>query len=157
MKLSAGIFVFSAISLQSPGIVEEKQNALLIPSPTINLSPAKLPSVSRYRDLYEGIVIDQTVTRNGQEFYRFFVSSWRDKPLSDRYTVSVKEQPSVRFGSQIFISYGTRRVFQGQISTNKIQVKSLSDTAVEIAYEAVTEGEMKRLLFKDLDVGQDEI
>lgn len=112
---------------------------------------------SKSSDLYEGIVIDQTLTKNGQEFYRFFLGNWRDQPLADRYTVSVREQPSARFGSQVHVSFGTRRVFQGQLPLNRSQVKILAESAAETTYQAVTEGEMQRLLFKDPDVGQDEI
>jgi curli production assembly/transport component CsgE len=53
--------------------------------------------------------------------------------------------------------FGNRRIFQGQISPNRHQIKMLSEAAVDIAYKAVTEGEMQRLLFKDPDIGQDEI
>jgi curli production assembly/transport component CsgE len=108
-------------------------------------------------DLFDGIVIDQTMTRPGKEFYQLFSSGWHDQALSERYTISVREQPSARFGSQIHIVFGNRRVFQGQLSPNRSQIKMLADAAINIAYKAVTEGEMQRLLFKDPDVGQDEI
>jgi curli production assembly/transport component CsgE len=108
-------------------------------------------------DQFDGIVIDQTITRPGKDFYQLFSANWHDQPLSERYTISVREQPSARFGSQVFIMFGNRRIFQGQISPNRSQIKMLSDAAVDIAYKAVTEGEMQRLLFKDPDLGQDEI
>ena len=108
-------------------------------------------------DQFDGIVIDQTITRPGKDFYQLFATNWRDQPLSERYTVSVREQPSARFGSQVFIVFGNRRIFQGQISPNRHQIRMLSEAAVEVAYKAVTEGEMQRLLFKDPDIGQDEI
>ncbi|KQQ87022.1 CsgE family curli-type amyloid fiber assembly protein [Massilia sp. Leaf139] len=109
------------------------------------------------RDLFDGIVIDQTITRAGKDFYQLFSASWFDQPLAERYTVSVRELPSARFGSQIIVTFGNRRIYQGQISPNRNQNKRVSETAVEIAYKAVTEGEMQRLLFKDPDLGQDEI
>jgi curli production assembly/transport component CsgE len=108
-------------------------------------------------DQFEGIVIDQTFTRPGKEFYQIFTAHWQDQPLSERYTISVKEQPSARFGSQVYIVFGNRRIFQGQISPNRNQIRMLSEAAVGMAYKAVTEGEMQRLLFKDPDLGQDEI
>lgn len=108
-------------------------------------------------DQFDGIVIDQTITRAGKDFYQLFSTNWHDQPLSERYTISVREQPSARFGSQVYIMFGNRRIFQGQISPNRHQIKMLSEAAVDIAYKAVTEGEMQRLLFKDPDIGRDEI
>jgi len=108
-------------------------------------------------DLFDGIVINQTITRAGQDFYHSFSAKWQDQPLSERYTISVREQPSARFGSQVFIMFGNRRIFQGQISPNRAHAKLLSENAVDIAYKTVTEGEMQRLLFKDPDIGLDEI
>lgn len=108
-------------------------------------------------DRFDGIVIDQTITRPGKEFYQLFAANWQDQPLADRYTISVREQPSARFGSQVYIVFGNRRIFQGQISPNRNQIRVLSEAAVGMAYRAVTEGEMQRLLFKDPDLGQDEI
>jgi curli production assembly/transport component CsgE len=111
----------------------------------------------RGADLYEGIVVDQTITRQGQEFYRLFVGNWRDQPLSERYTISLREYPSARLGSQVIVSFGTRRLFQAQLSPNRSQLKAASENAVDVVYQAVTEGELQRLLFRDLDLGQDEI
>jgi curli production assembly/transport component CsgE len=122
-----------------------------------SLSPEENRKPVSALDQFDGVVIDQTITRAGKDFYQQFSMSWHDQPLSERYTISVKEQPSARFGSQIYIVFGSRRIFQGQMSPNRSQIKMLSDAAVEIAYKAVTEGEMQRLLFKDPDIGQDEI
>jgi curli production assembly/transport component CsgE len=107
-------------------------------------------------DLFEGIVINQTLTRAGQHFYALFSARWYDLPLAARYTISIREQPSARFGSQIIVQFGQRRIFQTLISPNRSR-PGLIETAVDTVYQAVTEGEMQRLLFKDPDLGLDEI
>jgi curli production assembly/transport component CsgE len=130
------------------GASDINQSGLVIPDPHKSLSAL---------DRFDGIVIDQTMTRAGKEFYQLFAANWHDQPLSDRYTISVREQPSARFGSQVYIVFGNRRVFHGQLSPNRNQIKMLSEAAAGTAHRAVTEGEMQRLLFKDPDIGQDEI
>ena len=126
-------------------------------APSPSLTGAHRRGAASALDAFEGIVIDQTITRAGKDFYQLFSTSWHDQPLAERYTISVKEQPSARFGSQVYVMFGSKRIFQGQISPNRHQIKILSEAAVDIAYKAVTEGEMQRLLFKDPDIGQDEI
>jgi curli production assembly/transport component CsgE len=130
-------------------------DASTVNAPSLSLGESRKPA--SVLDQFDGIVIDQTITRAGKEFYQIFSTNWHDQPLSERYTISVKEQPSARLGSQVYIVFGNRRIFQVQISPNRSQIKAASDAAVEIAYKAVTEGEMQRLLFKDPDIGRDEI
>ncbi len=152
--LFAMCFVMSDLYAGSAGGTVQME-ASKAPAP--NLNGADKRSLASALDLFDGIVIDQTITRAGKDFYQLFSTNWHDQPLAERYTISVKEQPSARFGSQVYIMFGNRRIFQGQISPNRHQIKILSEAAVDIAYKAVTEGEMQRLLFKDPDIGQDEI
>lgn len=154
IHLFAMCFVMSAANAQM--LHGEEQNTAAKSAQSEAQAPERVTASSAL-DLFEGIVIDQTITRSGKDFYQMFSSQWHDQPLSERYTVSVKEQPSARFGSQVYIVFGHKRVFQGQISPNRSQIKILSEAAVEMAYKAVTEGEMQRLLFKDPDLGHDEI
>jgi len=155
---AAGLFAIAFVTpFAQAGTVgaNGQMDASKVNPPSLSIGESQKP-VSAL-DLFDGIVIDQTITRAGKDFYQIFSASWHDQPLSDRYTISVREQPSARFGSQIYIVFGNRRIFQGQMSPNRSQIKMLSDAAVEMAYKAVTEGEMQRLLFKDPDIGQDEI
>jgi curli production assembly/transport component CsgE len=109
------------------------------------------------QELYGGVVANQTMTVVGQDFYQYFVALWRDKQMSDRYEVSIHERPSARWGSQIWVEYAQRRVFQAVLPPARANIRSLTEQAVEIAYQNIVETEMQRLLFKDSDVGPDEI
>jgi curli production assembly/transport component CsgE len=108
-------------------------------------------------ELYGGVVANQTITVAGQDFYQHFVAAWRDFALSERFAISVHERPSARWGTQIWIEYAQRRVFQASLPTGRAGIKSLSEQAAEFAYQKVTDVEVERLLFRDTDIGADEI
>jgi curli production assembly/transport component CsgE len=108
-------------------------------------------------ELYGGIVVDQTITVIGHEFYQYFVALWRDQDLSNRYAISIHERPTARWGSQIWIEYAQRRVFQTVLPPTRTNIKSMSEQAVEVAYPRVIDVEVQRLLFRDPDLGADEI
>lgn len=109
------------------------------------------------QELYGGVVANQTITVAGQDFFQYFVSAWRDRDMSERFVVSVHERPSARWGSQIWIEYGQRRVFQASLPAGRAGIKALSEQAVEAAYQKVADAEVERLLFRDPDMGSDEI
>lgn len=123
-------------------------------------SPADLTTKSERKtlqDLYGGVVANQTITVAGQDFYQYFVSAWRDRDMGERFAISVHERPSARWGSQIWIEYAQRRVFQAFLPTGRAGIKALSEQAVEAAYQKIADAEVERLLFRDPDMGSDEI
>lgn len=122
--------------------------------------PTTRPAISGSRtrnDLLGGVVTNQTVTVAGYDFYRHFVSAWRERDIAERFAISIRERPSARSGTQVWIEYGQRRIFQAALPALRANIKALSENAVEIAYQKVTEAELERLLVRDVDVGQDEI
>ena len=104
-----------------------------------------------------GIVADQTVTVAGQDFYQQFVTTWRERDKGERYAISIHERPSARWGSQVWIEYAQRRIFQAALPTGRAGIRQLSEQAADIAFQKVTDAEVERLLFRDADIGPDEI
>lgn len=109
------------------------------------------------QDPFAGVVLNQTVTVIGQDFYRHFVTAWRDKPMSERYTVSIHERPTAQLGSQVWIEYAQRKVFQIALPPSRSQIRAISEQAVEATHEAIVSTDMQRMLFRDQDMGPDEI
>jgi curli production assembly/transport component CsgE len=102
-------------------------------------------------------VADQTVTVAGQDFYQQFVVAWRERDIAERYAISVHERPSARWGSQVWIEYAQRRIFQAALPAGRTGIRQLGEQAAEFAFQKVTDAEVERLLFRDADVGVDEI
>ena len=108
-------------------------------------------------DPYTGVVVNQTITLVGHDFYQAFVAAWRDKPLSERYALTVGERPSPQLGSQVWVEFSRRRVFQAILPPARARIGGIGEKAAEIAYQNVVQTEVQRLLFRDPDIGPDEI
>lgn len=108
-------------------------------------------------EMYGGVVVDQTITMIGQGFYQDFMALWRDKEKIERFALSIHERPSARQGSQIWISFGEKRVFQAQLPSTRSRLRDLSQQAVEITYQQVIDADVQALLFRDLDLGPGEL
>ena len=106
---------------------------------------------------YDGVVVNQTITLVGHEFYQAFVAAWRDKPLSERYALTIGERPSARLGSQVWVEFSRRRIYQAVLPPARARVAAIGEAAAEIAYQSVVQAEVQRLLFRDPDLGADEI
>ncbi len=113
---------------------------------------------ARPADPYSGVVVNNTVTFIGQEFYRTFVASWREAPNAESFSVTVHERPSARWGSLISIEYEHREVFRAFLSPGRRDfVRLAADDAARIVYQNVVELEVQRLLFRDPDLARDEL
>jgi curli production assembly/transport component CsgE len=124
----------------------------LLPAQT---NPANTRSLAQ--ESYGGVVVNQTVTVAGQEFFQHFVAGWRDRDLSERYAISVSERPSARWGSQIWIEFAQRRIFQAPLPTARVGIRALSEQATEVVAQSVADMEVERLLFREPDLGPDEL
>ncbi|MGE5652120.1 MAG: CsgE family curli-type amyloid fiber assembly protein [Bacillota bacterium] len=111
----------------------------------------------RPQELYAGVVLDQTVTVVGHEFYQYFAALWRDKETSERYAISVHERPSARLGSQLWVEYAQRRVFQIVLQATRANVKDIGREAADIVFQNVMDIEVQRLMSHDRDIAPDEL
>ena len=107
-------------------------------------------------DPYTGIVVNQTITVAGQDFFQYFIAAWRDKEMVDKFEILISERPSARFGSQIWINYGQRRIFQTFLPAARAAIKPISLAAADAVYEGIVQADVQRLLFRDPDLGPDE-
>lgn len=108
------------------------------------------------QERYDGVVVNQTITVAGQDFYRHFVTAWRDSDMHDRYALAIRERPSARWGSQVWIEYAQRRIYQANLPTSRAAIRALGEQAAETAYQRIVETDVQRLLVRDADLGPDE-
>jgi curli production assembly/transport component CsgE len=104
-----------------------------------------------------GIVTSQAITVAGREFSDYFIAAWRDKQDSDRYTLAIHERPSARSGSQVWIEFAHRRVFQAQLPAARAALKGRAEQAAESTWQAVLEADGQGRLIHDADLARDEI
>jgi curli production assembly/transport component CsgE len=120
-------------------------------------APSAAAASSSRADPYAGVVADGTITFVGQEFYRHFAASWRDQARVERYSLSILERPSARWGSLVWIEFANRRVFSAFLSPGRRdRIRAVAEEAVQTVYQNVVDSEVQRLLFKDPDLAADE-
>jgi curli production assembly/transport component CsgE len=103
-----------------------------------------------------GVVTSQMVTVAGHDFSQYFIAAWRDMDGSEHYTLAVRERPSARWGSEVWVEYAQRRVFHARLPAARAAVGPLSVDAAEAVYQAVQQADLQRKLAGDADLAPDE-
>ena len=104
-----------------------------------------------------GVVVNRTVTVLGKEFYRHFAAIWRYAPQSNRYSISIHERPSARFGSEVWVLYRQQRIFHTFLPPARPATKEISQYAVEYVIENLARRELERFTTPDPDLGPEEL
>lgn len=107
--------------------------------------------------VFGGIVVDDTVSAFGHAFFRYFVTYWRDNGLSERYVLSVHERVSARRGSEVWVAYAQRRIFQATLPPSDYVIRGVGEKAAEQVSETIVNIDVQRLLMRDHDMAADEI
>jgi curli production assembly/transport component CsgE len=128
---------------------------LSLPFPA-SAAPETAPVMNELHAEAWGIVTNQAVTVAGHEFCNYFIAEWRDQPGSERYTLAIRERPSARWGSQVWVEFAQRRVLQLQLPPARAGLKALAESAANSAYQAILDIERQRRLISDADLAPDE-
>jgi len=104
-----------------------------------------------------GIVVNQTFTPGGQEFYRRFTDFWREKSDFVSYTLVILERPSRRYGNIIFVSYGQRVMYSSGLPVKIDAIRAMSSDAVDKSYANIISLSLRFSGDSDPDIGPDEL
>ena len=103
-----------------------------------------------------GLVIGQTITLAGRAFYDSFAIAWSEKDETGDFTVAITERPTARLGSQVFVDYGNRRLFQISLPPNRTLIPAIGTDAAAQVYQAILDYQLAQF-FGDPDLGRDEL
>lgn len=103
-----------------------------------------------------GMITVQTMTTAGHDFSQHFLAAWRDQDGSDQVMLAIRERPSARFGSEVWIDYSQRTVLQLRLPPARAALPELAANAVQHVWATVQRTDAERKLFHDADLAPDE-
>lgn len=131
---------------------------MLIASTTQAVEPTPEARVRLFPPDPDGnLVTNQTISLVGRDFYEYFVRAWSEMPMVERYALAIHEWPSPRWGSKLWIEYSNQVVFQIFVQPARTRIKGVADEAAAIAYRNAVDTEVRRMFFRDPDLGRDEL
>jgi curli production assembly/transport component CsgE len=108
-------------------------------------------------NLAGGLVLDQTVTVLGHEFFSSFAEAWRELDGDQRYSVTIAEVPTARFGSTIRVHAQGRTVYQSLLKPNRHAARETALAVAGNAFESLIRAEAEQVLAHDPDLGPEDL
>ncbi|WP_434457568.1 curli production assembly protein CsgE [Stutzerimonas urumqiensis] len=103
-----------------------------------------------------GLVIDNTISRFGHDFHRYLSSSLQDSGELD-YNLVVRERPSARWGSLVWVEHEGRILYRRFLQPNASQIGELAEHAAAQVREAITRERLQSLLQDTYDLDRGEL
>ena len=97
----------------------------------VKSAPHRNEDMGEAADGIVGIVVNQTMTPNGNEFYKEFTILWSERPESREYSLHIDEGLSKRYGNQIWIYWGQKLLYSTPLPLKYEDLKKLCEDAVE--------------------------
>ncbi|HEY6907214.1 MAG TPA: CsgE family curli-type amyloid fiber assembly protein [Ignavibacteriaceae bacterium] len=91
----------------------------------------------------EGLIVDQTQTKIGHDFYDLFFANWQPPENQGDYTIVISEKPFPQSGTQIIIKINDNEIFQQILQPRSDAIEAVAQYGVEICgsyiqnYEAI--------------------
>jgi curli production assembly/transport component CsgE len=93
----------------------------------------------------DGLIVDETRTRIGSDFYDHFYTNW-EAPLQARnYTIVITEQPVPQMGTRITLRVNDQDVAQFMLQPRYEIIEQYAQQSVQFLRQHLEEREMTRL------------
>lgn len=103
-----------------------------------------------------GFIVDNSISRVGHEFYRYFTERLRDTSKLD-FNLVVRERPSARWGSLVWVEYEGRTLYRNFLAPNTSQLQSVAHEAADLVREEITRQKLENLFQDTFDLERDEL
>lgn len=104
----------------------------------------------------DGIIVDRTITRLGEDFYFFFSQSLNDSYPNLKENLTVRERPTALSGSIIEVQHSRKPIFRTALSPGRRQAKERADDATRVVGNYIIRWQAERLFQDTYDLDYDE-
>ncbi|HLT46636.1 MAG TPA: CsgE family curli-type amyloid fiber assembly protein [Rubricoccaceae bacterium] len=91
----------------------------------------------------DGLVVDETLTKLGRDFYDVFFRAWEPPRDAINFTIGIQEQPAPGIGTIVSVTVNDEVVFQARLQPQPEQVELAARQAAYYAYERLKRGEQE--------------
>lgn len=83
----------------------------------------------------DGLIVDETITKIGKDFYDFFYAVWEAPRNGTGYSIVIKERALPRLGTLISIDVNDNRIFEQAIPPRYDIIEAYAQFAASLAYD----------------------
>ena len=87
----------------------------------------------------DGLIISQTLTKIGVDFYDLFYQRWASPPFASGYEIRIEELPAPGFGTIIVVKVNETTIFQRVLQPRYDQLEESAAVAVSLTQRHVND------------------
>lgn len=95
----------------------------------------------------DGLVMDETRSKIGRDFYDIFFQQWEAPPNSNNYTITISEKPTPSLGSFISVSVNDRQTFQYRLQPRYEIIEQVANYAVRVTYVYMKDNKHEYIIY----------
>lgn len=113
---------------------------------------------SRFNDFNEinGVIVDRTMTRLGEQFYFFFSQQMNEQYVDINENFTVEERPTALRGSIVTIIHSRKPIYRTALSPGQRKAKEKAQEAVSAISNYIVRWEAERQYLDTFDMEHDE-
>jgi curli production assembly/transport component CsgE len=119
-------------------------------------SPLQAQEQAQSEAELSGLIIDNTITRFGHDFHRYLSFQLQDASDLEGDLV-VRERPSARWGSLVWVEYGQRTVYRRFLQPNVAEIEAIADEAARLILDEISRSKLQNLLQDTFDMDRGEL
>ncbi|MCC9044011.1 curli production assembly/transport protein CsgE [Myroides sp. M-43] len=109
--------------------IKQEMSTLLDKQKTISSSKSK---EINYKISFKGIVVDETKTKAGKDFYQLYYSNYLVNNINSEHIITVTESITLGNNTKITIKTENKVIYEFFVQTKYDYIKSVSDTALKM-------------------------
>ncbi len=91
-----------------------------------------------------GLLLDNTRSRQGHEFFTFFSQLWQDVPNTNGHVVVIKEIVIPRSGTRLTVTLNNKNIYVTHLGRRQSPIKDRVEQAVLILIEAMAQSQLSQ-------------
>ncbi len=123
-------------------LVLELRRLVTLPMPP-DTATTDSPDAGIQRLEIDGLVVDETLTKVGRDFYDVFFRLWQPPKDAINFTIAVQEQPAPGTGTIVSVLVNDELVFQSRLQPQLEYVETAAQQAVFLAFRQLERGEVE--------------
>lgn len=120
------------------------------------LNPLQAQEQAQGEAELSGLIIDNTITRFGHDFHRYLSFQLQDASELEGDLV-IRERPSARWGSLVWVEYEQRIVYRRFLQPNVAQIEAIAEEAANLILQDISRNKLQNLLQDTYDMDRDEL
>jgi curli production assembly/transport component CsgE len=129
------IYPLETIHLHNPNFVKQmlRDSSIYNPEDTLKTFTSEI-SEKTFKDIeIEGLIVDQTQTKIGHDFYDLFYSGWVPPSNFGDYTIVIEEKPLPQLGTQVSIVINDDEIFQNILQPRYDVIQEMAQYGIQVS------------------------